>query len=127
MKNPSLKTLKAKLWSLCRDITRKRYPNSCYICDLRGLSGSGLHTCHLIPSGACGANLRFDLRNLRPCCYRCNIHLGGNAAEFYRRMVKEVGQKAVDILFKDKQKIVKADKFFFLEKIAEYEKLLKSL
>ena len=126
MKNPSPKTLKAKLWKLCQKLTREKYGNVCYICGARNLIGANWHTCHLIPSGSCGAYLRYDLRNLRPCCYHDNINLGGNGAEFYRQMVKEVGQKVVDKLFKDKNVIVKADKIWFLSKIAEYQRLLES-
>jgi hypothetical protein len=40
-------------------------------------------------------------------------------------MVEEVGQKEVDALFKDKQKIIKADNIFYLSKIKEYEEKLK--
>lgn len=68
--------------------------------------GSGLHAGHFIPSSTCGIRLRYDLRNIRPQCFFCNIHLGGNGSEFYRKLVQEVGQEAVDTLFKEKQQII---------------------
>lgn len=40
-------------------------------------------------------------------------------------MVKNEGQDYVDKLFKDKQKVTKADISFYLNKIEEYEQLLK--
>ena len=129
MKNPSLKTLKRKLWELCKQIIRRRCvlkdgSYKCYTCDRTIENPQDAHCGHLIPSGASGAFLRYDLRNLKICCYNCNVNLGGNGAEFYKRMVKEVGQKAVDKLFADKNIIVKADRLFYLQKIAEYEKIL---
>ena len=105
------------LWKECRRIILSKYDNTCYTCGATNLCGSNCQVGHFIPSGACGALLRYDLRNLRIQCMRCNIHLGGNGAEYYRRMVEEVGQEAVDQLFKDKQKSVKA--------IDHYNKLLK--
>ena len=121
------KKLKEKLWELCKQITRKRYQNSngtwnCYTCDRLIDEPSKAQTGHFIPSGTCGAFLRFDLRNLRIQDYYCNINLGGNGTEYYRRMVEEVGQEAVDQLFRDKNKIVKAGKHFYQTLIDKYTK-----
>jgi len=111
-----------KLWEHCKRITREKYKNqdgsfNCFTCDRRIDTPAGAQTGHFIASSICGAYLRYDTRNLRIQCYHCNINCGGNGAEFYRRLVKEVGQVAVDQLFKDKQKIVKA--------LEHYQKLLK--
>src|SRR3990167_4432554 len=121
-----------KLWGLCKEITRKRYQRkdgywNCYTCGRLLDEPVKAQTAHLIPSGSCGAFLRYDLRNLRVCCYHCNINLGGNGAEYYRRMVKEVGQKKTDQLFQDKNKIIKADILWYLEKISHYENELKTI
>src|SRR5437588_614638 len=70
--------LKIKLWQLCRAIIFKRYGNDCYPCGAVALIGGNLHLGHFIPSSVCSAELRYDLDNLRPSCYRCNIHLSGN-------------------------------------------------
>lgn len=125
-KTPEAK-LKARLWQLCKEIIRKRYGNSCYTCDKRGLTGSSWQTGHFIPSSICGAYLRYDLRNLRPQCYRCNIDLSGNGAVFYRRLVASIGQVYVDQLFADKEKIIKANRAWFEEKIKEYQQVLSRL
>ncbi len=119
--------LRDRLWELCKLITRKRYGNVCYTCGKAGLEGGSWQTGHCIPSASGGAYLRYDLRNLRPQCYNCNINLGSNGAEYYRRLVKSEGQKYVDQLFNDKQKIVKADKIWLENKISEYELIYNTL
>ena len=111
-----LKKVTTKLWKECKRITLNKYGNTCYTCDHTNLEKSNCQLGHCLPSGACGAFLRYDLRNLRIQCYHCNINLGGNGAEYVRRLTKEVGKKEVDKLFKDKQKTVKA--------IDHYRKLL---
>lgn len=125
-KNP-VKALKVKLWELCKQITRLKYGNVCYTCGATGLEGSNWHTAHFIASSVCGAYLRYDLRNLRPGCYRCNISLAGNGAHFYKNLVEREGQQYVDQIFQDKQKTIKADIIFFQDKIKEYEDLLRVL
>ena len=125
MKKPTPKQLKTKLWELCKRACREQYGNTCYTCDKHPLEGSNWHTGHFIPSSTSGATLRYDLRNLRPQCYFCNIHAGGNGAIFYKRMVEREGQDYVDKLFQDKQKTVKADVIFYMRLIKEYEDLLK--
>lgn len=119
--------LKKKLWELCKLITRELYGNTCFTCEKVGLSGSDWHTGHFIPSSVCGGYLRFDLRNLRPQCYNCNINAGGNGAIYYRNMVDDVGQAEVDQLFKDKQVIIKVDRAFYQERIEAYTKVLAQL
>lgn len=130
MKKPkTLSKLKDECWELCKQITRKRYQNkdgtfTCYTCDRHIDIPAKAQTGHFIPSGSCGAFLRHDLRNLRIQDYYCNINLGGNGTEYYRRMVQEVGQEAVDQLFQDKQKIIKADIIYYTTLIENYKKLL---
>lgn len=123
--------LKKKLWELCKQITRRRYirPDglfNCYTCSRVIDSPDKAHTGHFVPSGACGIYLRYDLRNLRVQDYYCNINLGGNGAEFYKRMVEEVGQEEVDQVFRDKNKIIKGDSVFLQNKIDEYEEILSA-
>ncbi len=129
-KKPKLKSVsfyKTKLWELVKQVVRLKYGNTCYTCGKTGLEGSNWHTAHFIPSSTCGAFLRYDLRNLRPCCYNCNINLGGNGAIYYRNMVQEIGQKKVDKIFQDKNIIIKADVIWYVQKIEEYKSILGSL
>lgn len=117
-KNPN-KALKTKLWELCKNLIRAKYGNVCYTCDQPGLSASNWHTGHLIPRSVCGAYLKYDLRNLRPQCYNCNINRGGNGAEFYRRMVEREGQAYVDRIYLDK-KIICNERDRVIQLIEEY-------
>lgn len=100
--------LQRKLWELCKQIIRNKYGNECYTCDAKNLSGPNWHTGHFLPKGACGASLKYDLRNLRPQCYRCNIHHGGNGAQFMANMIIREGQPYVDAIFAKRNFIIKA-------------------
>lgn len=125
LKKLSPKRAKIILWELCKDIIRKRDGNLCVICGKNNLEGSGWHTGHFIPSGSCGAFLRYDLRNLHSSCYNCNINLGGNGAMFYKVLVDRYGQKFVDKIFQDKNVTIKADIIFYEEKIKEFKEISK--
>lgn len=128
MAKSELTKLKDKVWEECRRIVRKRYirPDGtflCYTCDRVIDSPEKAHTGHFLPSGACGAYLRHNLRNLRIQDFYCNVNLGGNGTEFYKRMLEEVGEDEVAQLFRDKNKVIKADKLFYQGLLEEYKKL----
>lgn len=105
------------LWQECRRIIKLKYGNTCYTCGKTGLEGANWQIGHLIPNSTCGAYLRYDLRNLRPQCYHCNINGGGQGATFLLRLQEREGKVYADGIFRDKQVIVKAQD--------HYEKLLK--
>jgi len=117
-----ISVLQRKIWELCKQIIRKRYSNVCYTCGKTGLIGLNWHTGHLWAKGSLGAYLKYDLRVLRPQCYGCNIHRSGMGADFYRKMLKEIGQEKMDELERDRQKIVSAYDHYL--KIYEEYKLL---
>ena len=116
--------LKKELWELCKQIIRKRYGNTCYTCGKTGLEGSSWQTGHFVASSICGVYLRWDIRNLRPQCFRCNISLVGNGAVFYRNLVALEGQAYVDTIFADKERLTKLTPEFLREKITEYTIIL---
>ena len=119
-----ISVLQRNLWILCKSIIRKLYGNTCYTCGAKGLAGSNWHTGHLWAKASLGAYLKYDLRVLRPQCYRCNIIMGGLGAEFYRRMFIIEGQEYMENLVKDRQVTVNAYNHY--EKLLdEYSKLLK--
>lgn len=125
-KSPSeLTKLKDKLWELCKKIVRKRDGTVCTSCGKKDVTGANAHTGHMIPSATCGAYLRYDLRNLHVQCYYCNMNLGGNGALYAKNIVERYGQDFLDSIFRDKQVIVKADKWWYEEKIAEYTEMAK--
>jgi len=121
-----ISVIQRKLWELCKQITRKRYGNTCFTCERTGLEGSNFHTGHFLPKGSCGSFLKYDLRNLRPQCYNCNINLGGNGAIFARQLALREGNDYVDKLFQDRNVSVKAlDHYIWL--IEKYKIILEEL
>lgn len=119
-----LAKLKDKLWKLCREIIILRYGNTCYCCGSRGLSGSNLHIGHFIPSSVCSTELRYDLGNLRPSCYRCNIHLSGNWPA-YEAHLKSDGIDVEELKRRNEAtKGLKYDETWYTSKIEEYEHIL---
>lgn len=103
--------LQDALWQECRRIIINRYEKEnkhyCFTCD-KEVEGSNRQVGHFIPNSVGGALLRYNLDNLRIQCYYCNINLGGNGSEFYRRLLKEKGKKHIDNLFALKGQTIKA-------------------
>jgi hypothetical protein len=105
--------LQRKIWDECKRIVRKRYPPVCYTCGQTGLEGANLQTGHVPwPKASLGAYQKYCLDLLKIQCFRCNIHLGGNGAVAYAKMLKEIGPEAMASLEADRQKIVKAYDFY---------------
>ena len=118
--------IQRKLWHLCKEITRKKYPHICYTCGSKNLSGSNLQTGHMIAKASLGAYLKYDLRLLRPQCARCNLWEGGQGALFITYMREREGDKYVDEILADRKVTVKAYDHY-LSLITKYEKILKEL
>jgi hypothetical protein len=119
-----ISVLQRNLWILCKSIIRKLYGNTCYTCGAKGLAGSNWHTGHLWAKASLGAYLKYDLRVLRPQCYRCNIIMGGLGAEFYRRMFIIEGQEYMEKLVADRRKTVKAY-IHYQKLLLNYQSMLK--
>lgn len=120
-----ISVVQRKLWKLCKEITRKKYGNTCYTCHQMGLSGVNWHTGHLWAKASLGAYLKYDLRVLRPQCYNCNINRGGMGADFYQRMLIEIGEEKMAQLQRDRQVIVNAMDHY-QKLILEYTKILEN-
>lgn len=120
-----ISTIQNKLWDIIKQIVRKKYPNTCYTCSRQGLSGSNWQTGHLWSKASLGAYLKYDLRVLRPQCYNCNINKGGAGADYYARMLEEIGQEEMEKLQKDRQVTVNAYDHY-LKLIEEYTKILET-
>jgi len=123
-KSTEISKVKKELWELCKQLTRKAYGKTCYTCRKKRLKKSNCHTAHFIPSASCGTYLRYDLRNLRVCCYHCNINLGGAGALYYHNMRNEVGQDTIDQLFKDVKRKVKNPLEFYKSLVVKYKSML---
>lgn len=129
MKKGEITKAKDKLWELCKQIIRKKYGNTCYTCGTTGLAGSNWQTGHFITSSTCSTELRYDLKNLRPQCYRCNISLSGNWQRFEERLIWDEGQEYVDEL-KRRNRETQGQKYglvWIKAKTEEYKEILKAL
>lgn len=89
MKKSPRKKLEDKVWEQCKRIIREAYPNECFTCGASNLEGSNWQTGHGKPKGSLTIKYQYDIRNLRPQCMRCNIHLGGMTDIFLVRMEKD--------------------------------------
>lgn len=118
----SISLIQRKLWNECKRIIREKYGNTCYTCGATQLSGGNWHTGHLLAKASVGAFLKYDLRLLRPQCYKCNIHYGGQGAIFIENMRRIEGNEYVDKILQDKQITVKAYDFY-LQLLDEYAKM----
>lgn len=121
-----ISALQRKLWELCKQIVRKRYGNVCYTCGRQQLTGSDWQTGHMWPKASLGALLKYDLRVLRPQCFACNIHRGGMGADFYKKMLREIGAEKMAELESDRQKSVKAYDHY-LKLLEDHKEILRSL
>jgi hypothetical protein len=91
MKLPKVKTLEAKVWDLCRSITRIRYPNTCFTCGKENLEGKQWHTGHFIKKRKLPFEMKYDLRILRPQCQYCNLRQNGNEGMYAINIIKTEG------------------------------------
>lgn len=88
-KLPSNRILRDRLWTLCKEITRIRHGNRCYTCDTPGLEGKNWQTGHGKVMASLPLRYQYDLRNLRPQCLKCNIHLSGQSDIFISKLERE--------------------------------------
>jgi len=86
---PSVRQLKDKLWNEVKRITRERFPHTCYTCGATNLEGSNLQSGHGKPMGALPLRYKYDIRNIRNQCMRCNIHMGGCQDIFIMKLEQE--------------------------------------
>lgn len=117
-----ISVIQRKLWELCREIAMKKYPPNCYTCNQVNLQGSNKQLGHMWAKASLGAFLKYDLRVLRWQCWLCNLHRGGMGADFYARMLREIGKKEMEKLEKDRRVIVNAYSHYEAL-IEEYKKL----
>lgn len=119
--------IQRKLWELCKKIIRKKYPNECYTCRAKSLSGSNWQTGHMWSKASLGASLKYDLRVLRPQCMTCNLWQGGRGADFYSRMLEEIGWQQMGWLERDRRVTVPSAYDHYVNLIDEYSKILETL
>lgn len=89
--------LKRKLWSLLSPAIKAKDGNTCFSCGATELHGSGWHAGHLFPAGS-HSLLRYYPMNIFSQCYKCNINLGGNGAQFAARFIEKYSKEEFDRL-----------------------------
>ena len=98
-KSKSLKWYRDKAWELTSKYVRLREAdedgyNRCVTCGITK-HWKELQAGHFVAQ-AQGNAARWDLRNIHPQCYRCNINLGGNGAEYGPYIRAQFGDEAHD-------------------------------
>lgn len=129
-KKIKLTPLKKKLWKLTSEYVRRRDADengyvSCVTCGTTK-HWKEMQAGHFIPQ-AQGNAVKWDLRNIAPQDYRCNINLGGNGAEYYPYMIERYGQEVVDELRRLSHTTVKFTVSDLQEKIVEMTAMLADL
>ncbi len=71
------------------------------------------------------SGVRYDERNVKPQCRRCNYFLQGNDVEFERRLKQEYGDHIIDLLREKKGNSLNTAELTTL--IAEYSNKLKGI
>lgn len=120
-KQPSISTLKKKLWTVFSLYIRKRDKGICFTCG-RYAEGSGYHAGHFVPKSVGGLALYFHEENVRGQCYNCNINLGGSQYIYGQKL----GDRA-DYLYSLKGKTEKWTAQDYLDKIKHYGNLLRQM
>jgi hypothetical protein len=112
-KKTERKAIEDKLWELCKKITRERHGNTCFTCGAQNLIGSNWHTGHGKPKGALPIIYKYDLRNLRPQCYNCNMNYGGMSDIFIAKL--ELEPKGLEFL---NEACIKTDEGWKIKQVA---------
>lgn len=97
-RQPSISSLKKKLWTVFSLYIRQRDKGVCFTCG-RHAEGSGYHAGHFVPKSVGGLALYFHEENVHGQCYNCNINLSGNQYEY----AKKLGLEKAEELLKIKQ------------------------
>ncbi len=98
----------------------------CYTCDQWISAKYECDLSHYYAKGAFEA-LRFDPRNYRPACKKCNLFLQGNTIEFERRLRDEIGQSELDDMHLHRHDVIKRPRYWYEEEIEKYKTLNSEL
>lgn len=119
---PTVTKLKKQLWEECKRIIRARHGFTCYTC---GAKTDHPHTGHFIPSSICSAEMRYSLDNLRPQCFRCNIHLSGNWVAYEAHLIVDHGRDFPEQLKQKNRDTIgqQYDSLWYEAKLKEYQQI----
>ena len=90
----SMKRWHFLVWEECKRIVRKRQVKDdgswdCYTCGVNIKHKEDAQTAHGKPKSVLSSIHKYDLRNLKVCCYDCNINLGGCQDIFIAKLERE--------------------------------------
>lgn len=85
-----------------------------------------LHAGHFVPQGR-GNVVRYDLRNIHPQCYRCNISLGGNPSAYAVYMLDNYGERVIRDLESRAHGVVKFSLSDYRDMISDFTDKLERL
>ncbi len=88
-KKTERQSLEEKIWAECKRIIRARHGDTCYTCGAQGLEGVNWQTGHGKAKSLLSIIHKYDLANLRPQCFNCNINLGGMSDIFVTKLALE--------------------------------------
>jgi len=97
----------------------------CVTCEHRGHYKT-MQAGHFI-AAAQGNATRYLEDNVHAQCYRCNMNLGGNGAEYYPFMLAQYGAERVDELRKLSNTTLKISIAEFEEMEAKYKNLVEGM
>jgi hypothetical protein len=116
--------LQNTLWPLFAEYIKRNYAESdlcrCFTCNkVIRVGDRDCQAGHFIPRTK--SPTKYDERNVRPQCSRCNEYGGGEWVEFERRLKDEIGRDAVEELKEESRKPWKWDRSYLIEKIEYYK------
>lgn len=116
--------IQRQIWEECRRIKNiKKDRVNCYTCGAKDLQGSNKQLGHMWAKATLSACLKYELDILEWQCTRCNIWGGGMGADYYKKKLKELGEKRMRELERMRNKTVKAYDFY-VELLDKYKSLI---
>lgn len=95
---------------------------NCYTCEKPIKIGSAdCHGGHCM-SKAANPAIYFDERAVRPQCYKCNVHFGGQHVEFCEQLKQEIGIESFREMYKNRKVIAKRTRDYYETQIEYYKK-----
>ena len=88
MKLVKIKTLEARVWKLCKEITRSKYPHICISCG-KAAEGKQLHCGHYYRKKFVPMQIKYRLDILRNQCSYCNRRPAGNLEWYTVGLIRE--------------------------------------
>lgn len=123
--------VKGKAWRITSEFTRYRdfilYSGECISCWRKASSWSEFDAGHYLTMGGHGAASGFFLGNINAQCFRCNSMFDGIVGEEYKRKATERNPMFMPQVMGMKVMSVKADEWYFLERIEYVYREFKKL